>query len=716
MGFLTPTLLAGAALIAVPILLHLIMRRQPRQLTFPALQFVKNRQEANRRKLNFRHLLLLALRCAIIAGFALALARPTLKGSGLRGKEGAPLAVALVVDNSLRMQYIHENQTRQDHAAEMAKGLLNKLPEGTDVAVIDRSRATSGFAIDIATAESRLRNLEPESRPRPLEDAVREAIELVGEREDSRQEVFLFSDLSAGVWNDSALEAINQTLAAAPEVRLYVVDLGIEQPSNHSLGPLELQQHTLRPGEPLRLDIPIAATGSADDPLIEVYLSRAEGEPIKRGQQIVELSDAGQGQATFELSDLPLGTHQGYVQLPASDPLMVDNTRYFTVEVRPPAEILLLGEQRDDALFLSETLSPSALSAADQEKSRFNCTIDRYANANDLDFTEFAGICLLDPPPLSEQLWQALADYAEDGGGVGIFLGDRARASEFNDGLAKKLLPANLKRKSRFETYLRPQRLDHPALAALSPHAESIPWSSVPVFRYWEFDTLTGDAYIVARFANNEPAILVRPVGQGRSLTLATPYSDPPNSRGREPWNLLPLGAWPYVPLMNQLVGYLSQSEHDSLSFQAGETVSLHLPPSQRMSSYVLYPPDGQSLRRTLPPGDDAIRISTTRELGNYRVSSGGASGELKRGFSVNLSDDVSRLERVDPDALLAALPDNQVHLADTLTDVERYVDIGRSGRELFPYLIALVALVWGTEHVLANRFYREPTGREPTA
>ena len=116
MGFLTPALLGGALLIAVPIALHLVMRRQPRQLKFPALQFVRNRQEANRRKLNFRHLLLLALRCALIAGFAFALARPTLKGSGLRGKEGAPLAIALIVDNSLRMQYVHENQTRQEQA------------------------------------------------------------------------------------------------------------------------------------------------------------------------------------------------------------------------------------------------------------------------------------------------------------------------------------------------------------------------------------------------------------------------------------------------------------------------------------------------------------------------------------------------------------------------------------------------------------------------
>ena len=713
MGFLTPALLAGAALIAVPILLHLVMRRQPRQLKFPALQFVRNRQEANRRKLNFRHLLLLALRCALIAGFAFALARPALKGSGLRGKAGAPLAVSLVLDNSLRMQYIHENQTRQEQATEMAQQLLSKLPEETEMAILDLSRSASGFVVDRGTAESRLRNLAPESKPRPLEDVVREAIELVADREDSRQEVFLFSDLNATAWNETAIASINETLAAAPDVRLYLVDVGVAETRNMALGPLELRQQTLRPGEPLRLDVPIEIAGLAEvtlaeAPLIELFLSDSQGKDVKRGQQIVEIDEAGLGQATFELGDLPLGTHQGYVQLSTSDPLEVDNRRFFSVEVRPPAEVLLLGKEPSDTLFLRESLSPSLV--ADQASVRFKCATNRFANGAKLALSDYAAVCLLDPPPLSEELWQALADYASEGGGVGLFLGERARANALNESAANQLLPGQLQRKSRYETYLRPKRLDHPALAALRPYAESIPWQAFPVFRYWEFKELAGDTYIVARFANAEPALLVRPVGQGRALTFATAISDPPNPRGREPWNLLPAGAWPFVPLMNQLVGYLAQSDNASLTFEAGETVSLNLPPSQRVSSFVLYQPDGQSLRRTLPPGDDTIRISTTRNLGNYRVSSGGAAGELKRGFSVNISPDVSRLERVDPEALLDALPSEQVRLANTFEDVRRYVDIGRSGRELFPWLITLVALIWGGEHLLANRFYREPS------
>ncbi|NOY30085.1 MAG: hypothetical protein GXP28_07855 [Planctomycetes bacterium] len=708
MGFLTPALLGGVALVALPILLHLIKRRQPKKLDFPALQFVRNRQAANRRRLNFRHLLLLALRCALIAGLALALARPTLKGSGLRGKEGAPLAVALVIDNSARMQYVTQNSTRQQAAAEMAQGLLRKLPESTEIAILDRSRSTAGFVVDVGTAEARVQNLSTENNPRPLENAVREAIQLVAEREESRQEVFLFSDLAAESFSESAIENISQALAEAPEVRIYLVDVGVEEHRNFTLQSLEFRSTSLRLGEPLRIEASVAAANMTGDPLVELFLQDADGKPIKRGQRVAELTEDGTGRVAFELSDLPLGSHQGSVRLATSDPLPIDNTRYFTVEVRPAAQILLLGERAGDVLFLREALSPSLI--ADRTASQFECLTERYAKAGGVAFNDFDALCLLDPPPLSDDLWQKIVDYADQGGSVGLFLGHRARANDFNRSAPQRLLPGALKRKSRLTTSFRPQRLDHPTLRGFRDFAADIPWQIYPVFQYWEFADLAGDAYIISRFANNHPALLERPVGRGRALAFATAISDPLEPAGREPWNLLPTGPepWPFVALMNQIVGYLAQNQNGPLEYLAGETVNLPLPPRQRVSSFVLRQPDGQSLRRSLPPGEDTIRISTTGELGNYRVASGGKGGRLDRGFSVNLAPELSRLTRIDPDTLLAALPSNQAKLARSLDDVERYVDIGRTGRGLFPWAISLVAIVWGTECLLANRFYRE--------
>ena len=707
MTFVTPLLLAGSLLIAVPVLLHLIMRRQPQRLEFPALQFIRQRQQANRRRLNLRHWLLLALRCALIAGLAFALARPTLKGSGLQSKEGAPLAVALVIDNSLRMQYVHRNQTRQEVAIEFAQSLVSKLPEGTQAAVLDRSRGSSGFVDSLPTAEARLRGINPAGNVRPLRDIVRDAIQLVAEREEYRQEVFVFTDLSIADWDEQSQDSLNKLLQENADVKLYLVNIGAERTSNQALLPLELRQATIRSGEPLHIRVPIAVTGLSEAPLLELYLLDSTGQPVKRGQQIVSPSEEGRGEAVFEIGGLSLGTHQGYVSLPASDPLGVDNTRYFTVEVQRPAEVLLLAERKRDAVFLREALQPSL---DDDSAVRFRCEIQRYSEATSVQLSEFDAVCLLDPPALSDPLWQALGDYVEQGGGLGIFLGHRARPSAFNQEAAQRLLPGNLKLRSRYATYLRPRGLDHPALSGLRDYAETVPWQIYPVWQFWEFGDLAGDTYVVARYHNERPALLERTFGQGRVLTLSTPISDPLEPKGREPWNLLPTGPepWPFLALSNQIVGYLAQHGNDQLTFRSGETVNLQLSTDEQVSTYVLREPDGESLRRTLPPGEKAIRISTTDKLGNYRISSGGQSRQLDMGFSINATEEISVLEQVDPAELAKSLPKDQVELATNLRNVEEYVAVGPPSRELFPWLIALVALVWGTEHVLANRFYRE--------
>jgi hypothetical protein len=709
MGFLTPALLGGIALIAIPVALHLVMRRQPREFVFPALRFVQQRRDANRRKLKLRHLLLLALRCLLIALLAAALARPTLKGTGLKGKEGAPLAVSLVIDNSLRMQYVHQNQSRLERATDTALELVEKLPE--EVAVCDLGRAANGFAPDLSAAASRLRNLRATAQARPLADVIVEAIRLAAEQEDRRQEVFVFSDLTSAAWPEDGRKAINEELAKAPDVRIYVVDCGVASPQNAALGPLAIRRTILRPGEPLHIEAPVASNLKSEAPLVELRLADDEGRSEKRNQQIAQFDEKGQARITFDVADLPLGTHQGSVQLTAADPLSVDNTRYFTVEVRPPAKVLLLGERAEDARFVREAISPSLEAGS----NRFECEVGTFDKAADASLEQFNAVLLMDPGPLPEELWNRLWEFASAGGGVGIFLGHNATGEleAFNAEAPQRLLPGKLKRISRNATYLRPRRIDHPALTGLRDYAEAIPWQACQVASYWQFDQPSGEAYVVAAYANDEPAIYERATGRGRVLVTTTPFSDPLQPEGREPWNVLPAQAWPFVALCDQLVGYLAQEGDERLEYAAGETARIRLGPAQQVENFVLHLPDGQAMSRVATTGENELAVSVTDALGNYRLTAGGQSQRLNRGFSVNVPPEVSELSRLEPKVLTESLPKERVRLADNLEAVENYVDIGRSGRELYPLAIALVALIWGSEHILANRFYREAAKKE---
>ena len=102
------------------------------------------------------------------------------------------------------------------------------------------------------------------------------------------------------------------------------------------------------------------------------------------------------------------------------------------------------------------------------------------------------------------------------------------------------------------------------------------------------------------------------------------------------------------------------------------------------------------------------VLVNTTGTPGNYRVRAGGDTDGVNLGFSANLSAEASRLNRVDPDRLKAVFGDLSFRLAKNKEEIDRNVSLDRVGRELFPFLIALVAILLAVEHLLANRFYRE--------
>ena len=115
MTFVHPLLLGGLVLVGVPILLHLIMRQKPKRLMFPALRFLMQRHRTNTRKMQLRHLLLLALRMLLIAAVCLALARPKLYSDRISIQGNRPHAVVLLFDTSPSMEYrIHDKSRLQE--------------------------------------------------------------------------------------------------------------------------------------------------------------------------------------------------------------------------------------------------------------------------------------------------------------------------------------------------------------------------------------------------------------------------------------------------------------------------------------------------------------------------------------------------------------------------------------------------------------------------
>lgn len=718
MTFLHVAFLGGMAAVAVPIVLHLIMRKQPKHLEFPALRFIKLREHANRRQLRLRHWLLLALRSAVILLLALALARPSLVASGVLGDQEAPLAAALVFDTDPRMQYRQNNETRLEAAQQTAEWLLPQLPPESDVAVVDSRSGTAAFAVDVQAARQRIERLDAAMMSQPLALAIDAAIDLVAGSPKPRKEIYVFTDLSRAAWSLDAMRTLAARLKEQTGIGVYVIDVGVTDPSNFGLGETRLSSQVLPKNSPLGISADVLHAGPGGERTVELFLAdRETGQTTIRGRQSVDGGDGASERVDFQLRGLATGLHQGFLKISGEDALAADDTRWFTVDVRPAWRVLIAAPPargrtpQDYALFLSEALAPYGIRA--RGEAAFECDVVGPGELGAKSLDGYNAVWLLDPPPLATDVWRKLHAFVSAGGGLGIFLGRNATPVEsFNEPAAQQLLAGKLARQWRSDgdVYLAPESYAHPVLAKFAQL--DVAWPLLPVFRHWQLDRLADGAATVAAFSNNEPAIVDRPVGRGRVLTMTTPISDPASSdeRGYVPWNLIPAGddPFPFFLLANTMATYLAGGGATRLNYTAGSTAVVPLDAGRRHPIYVLTTPRGDQMRTPPGEGQESIVVTSTEVPGNYRLQAGGGQQEVDLGFSVNLPPSVSQLARAGPDDLRAIFGETPFQLARSRDEIDRSVSAGRVGQELFGYLILLVVLVLACEQVLSNRFYQD--------
>jgi hypothetical protein len=714
MTFVNLSLLAGSALIAVPIILHLIMQRKPILLEFPALRFIQRRHDVNRRRLKLRHLLLLLLRAGVIALLAFALARPSVKFGTAVGSQEAPVAAALVFDAAPRMEYRHENKTRIEAAQDLGLWLLAQLPEESEIAVVDTRIGSGGaFQPDRGAAKDRVASLASVANSLSLPTALEAASKLLQQSRLDRKEIYIFTDLARGAWPEKQVAALQKRLEEIGGVGIYVIDVGVEKPIDYGLAELRLSGEVLSNRDTLAIQTQVSCTGAAAARSVELHVSRADGKLQKRGTQSVAATPGELRPIEFHLAELEPGVHQGCVRIVGQDGLAADDTRYFTVEARPPWRVLVAAAKPAErrAFYFTQAIAPESFRRHGQ--ARFTCDVCELSELASRQLSKYAAVFVVDPTPLEPATWQKLAEFASDGRGVAVFLGRNATPIDsFNQPPAQALLAGRLQRKDRWpdgSLYLAPRDYQHPILAALRGQADSIPWDAFPVFVYWRLDDVPKGVNVVVPYNNGKPALLERSVGRGRALTMTTPVSDDPN---QNPWNLLPVGGLgvepgPFFVLANQIATYLVGGGDQRLNYLAGQTAVLRLDAAPKHRSYLLKTPDDNKSSYTAVPGRRELPVTTTDQVGNYRLQAGGTEG-VDLGFSVNDALEQTQLDRFAEKELANVFGPLKYQLAHTRQQIDRDVSAGRVGRELFPPLILLVAVILGLEMLMSNRFYRE--------
>src|SRR5262245_31546130 len=103
--FVAPALLLGTAAAALPVLIHMLLRPKPRRLRFPPVTFLASSLASGQRAQRARDAWLLTLRALLVGLVAILLAGPNCAQPRSADLIDAPLAAALVLDDSWSTRY-----------------------------------------------------------------------------------------------------------------------------------------------------------------------------------------------------------------------------------------------------------------------------------------------------------------------------------------------------------------------------------------------------------------------------------------------------------------------------------------------------------------------------------------------------------------------------------------------------------------------------------
>lgn len=831
MIFAHPFFLLGAGVVALPIILHLLFRKKPKRLPFPAIRFLKQIAPERRRTQRLRSLLLLLLRCLLLLLLVLALARPSVPGRsaavGVTSDSAEPVAMVLVVETAPRQAYELGGESRLEVAKRKGMALVASLPDESEIAIFDSRGGFETFEPDRDAALDRLDRLTISPDAREMPQLMDEAARLLHTSQKKRKEICVLTDLTEAAWPADACTQWTETWAENAQnaaIVLRRIDCGVLQPQNGGIGEIRLTPTITAPLAPVRIETTVEAVGTALQRNLRLEVASVtenaqNARPIPTQEKNIQIA-AGESQAVrFTLDGLPPGTYQGQISLTGRDPLAADDVRFFTLQVVLPPRVLIVAANpvEQNAMFVKEALSPSAME--ETGTARFRCETIHYDQLAQTDLSGLSCCFLLDPPPLNDSIWKRLNDAVQRGTGLVAALGRATTATAFDTPNAQHLMGVKPVRQVRAgDEPLRfaptPPQFTHPILAAFRGNEDRIPWSDLPIFQYWNLETIDtgagangeattdrettaarmaailryndgGTAIFERRFvpraaaafsekmtaktgaqtAESNPSTVV-PSGEnaadavdaGSVLIVTTSMSDATSDPMA--WNFVPTSdaAWVFLVLMNQMATVSGNAgDANSWNVVSGEGVTLRpestapndshanggaegtppvgtsvvgssarnkdsSEPQTTFSSCVLTSPDGTFLELPLQTGRAQLFFADAVQPGNWLVRAGGEQNGYRSGFSVNLSPNATRLERLSATTLesrLGKMPWMFIESIETEGWSEGTTETANNGNtatsassrwngDLFPWAIFLVAFCFAAETVLANRFYRE--------
>jgi hypothetical protein len=680
-SFLHPALfwtlgLPTLAVLALPVLIHLINMMRHRRVEWAAMEFLLVSQKKHRTWVILKQFLLLLLRMTAIAAIVLMLAQPRLHSQFAELLGGSCTHHIVLLDDSFSMSdrwadtdafaeakkvvdRIGANAIKQERLQSFTLLRFSRVGRPQRPAAepdLSRKPVTSKFGETLAALLAKLKVTQLAPGPGPAITAVSR---LFGGEDGEHRIIYLISDFRARQWNNPA-ELREQLLRLnSSGADIHLIDCVDRTRPNLAIVSLTPAKGLRVAGVPLAMNVTVQNFGSTTVRNVSVALGQdGHGRPAVT---LAEVPPGKTARESFPVEFANAGPHCITARLGA-DAVASDNDRFCAIEVPSDVRVLLIdGDARPrNARYLSIALAPG-----EPVRTGLRPQIEARGYLRTKPLGDFGAINLANIERLDSSAVKALEEYVEAGGGLAFFLGDRCDVKFFNDFLycdGKGLFPAPLERQAE----LRVDRLEPAPDLEVGEHfifnkftgKRNSYLQTVAVQRY--FATPKGwhppsksSVRVAARLRNGAPLIVEHGFGKGRVMAFLTTAAPTWNDWAGNPG---------FVVVMQDLEAYLSQRPAEE-SRPVGSPLTLRLD-SKVYRPEVQFALPEQAVARAVPVnatrGADGVLTASffdTEQSGFYEAQLVKVDNSVEtRRYAMNVDPVESELTAIDGQSLASRL------------------------------------------------------------
>lgn len=752
-GFVLP----GAALAAVPVIIHLLSRLRYRRVRFAAMEFLLQSDELNRRRLIIEQLLLLLLRVLAVLLIMFLIARLILNPSGMLLLRGATTHHVLVLDDSLSMRAGANDGTVFDQAMATLETLLSQDDDRSGsmrVTVLtmtepDRPLVTDRELTGALVQEliPRIRNITCSYRSASPVAALQAAENILSGDGGVAPQVHVITDLKQSDWTGQpdvlkALKSLGEIDAA-----ISLVQVAQDSPSNVVLSQLEAETLSVAVGVPWRLNLTLKNHGSSRSSGLRASVS-VDGTALPVKVLIPDIEPGEEALLSHDIVFESAGQHEVEVLL-EDDALIEDNARYLVADVTEKRAVLIVDDEgrQEDAGYVAAVFDPEVTGVATDIRTSDVLT--------SVKLDDYDCIYLLNIRELPADATQLVSQYVKSGGGIVWFPDSQANTTWYNTVLNSseyQLFPVQLATVESISSVAGDQEPEfqhpvfepHPVFAVYN--IPDSPFADLVQISQWFQVAAEGDAKssevpdvnVLARLTNGDRVVFEHALGAGKVVTFLT-------SAGRR-WSNWPVSpAAPGFVVMHLLMHQYLQKPSDSVRlFEVGDAIRFEWPIGEYTDTLEVFLPAGVQEEQSAADAFLRLQAAPVRESESERPeleadqadagSTGSADAEERVAVAIPQADrpGVYRIKRFpvageteeiwlalsvpSSESDLAAADAGQLqqqpgleHVRVLAANTTAGLSASHAGRELRWFLIGMLIAVLVCEQLLSLRLSFHP-------